>query len=171
MADNSSLTDLRILANYAAQTKQEIFGAEERLKRLKENLRRTLEESIPLLMQELGMTKFVTTDGIVFEIKQEFTAKISEANYKSALEWLDTNGFGDIVRTEMVVPTIRGDRRNIAEVTAMLESFGFTPELKEGVHHSTLKAFIKERIKAGDNIPFDIFGIHPYWQTKVSEQS
>jgi len=35
---------------------------------------------------------------------------------------------------------------------------GYEPQQKEDVHASTLKAWVRERIEAGDEFPMDLFG-------------
>jgi len=41
----------------------------------------------------------------------------------------------------------------------VLQSNGLDPEQKEAVHPSTLKAFVKEQIEKGSEIPSETFGI------------
>jgi hypothetical protein len=42
--------------------------------------------------------------------------------------------------------------------------------VKEGVHASTLKAFVKEQMAAGTAVPFDIFAIQPFVRAKVTKK-
>jgi hypothetical protein len=42
----------------------------------------------------------------------------------------------------------------------ILEGHGLLPEQNTGVHSSTLKAWIKERMEAGDEFPMDLFGAY-----------
>ena len=42
----------------------------------------------------------------------------------------------------------------------ILEGHGLLPEQNTGVHPSTLKAWIKERMEAGDEFPMDLFGAY-----------
>ena len=40
----------------------------------------------------------------------------------------------------------------------MAESRGYCAETKREVHASTLRAFVKERVEAGDEFPMELFG-------------
>ncbi len=42
-------------------------------------------------------------------------------------------------------------------------------DLSENVHHATLAAFLRERVREGSEIPLDLFGARPVFKTKVTK--
>ena len=47
---------------------------------------------------------------------------------------------------------------------------GFDPALDQGVHAQTLKAFLKEQLSKGANIPLELFGARPVWTAKITNK-
>ena len=51
-----------------------------------------------------------------------------------------------------------------------LRAMGLQPSLDQSVHAQTLKAFLKEQLAMGTNIPLDLFGARPVWTAKLSNK-
>lgn len=66
---NEDLSSVGALAKRAKQLEKEIDEIESVLKERKDQQRKLLEESIPAMLQELGMKKFTMADGSTIEIK------------------------------------------------------------------------------------------------------
>jgi len=114
------------------QIQDDIEVLEAQLK-LKREAARHLEESyIPELMDELGLESVTLTDGTKLTVKPFVAAHISKDHEAEAFQWLEDHGYGDIIKERTVV----------------------------NVHPSTLKAWAKERVESGDNIPDDLFGVY-----------
>lgn len=152
------------------RTKQkEVERLEDKLKDAKATLLSIERVDIPDLMSELGVTEIKTADGATLSIKEEVDAKITEANRWAAMDWLAQNGFAGIIKTGVSVAFGKGDHDGaVALADELTEKYG-SVEVKEEVHPSTLKSFVKERLAAGDAIPFDIFGIFPYSKAVIKE--
>ena len=117
--------------------------SEETLKDLKRRVEEYSEELIPSLMFNLGLEEVKTKDGNKVTVEKQYFAKIPEKFKSEAFNWLIQNGMGPVIK-EKVVRT-------------------------EGVHHSTLKAIVKERYENGEDIPEDLFGIFVKNVTKVTK--
>ena len=54
--------------------------------------------------------------------------------------------------------TLEIEDNQAMDFVKLAESQGFPVTQKRDVHPSTLKAFVRERVEAGDDFPMDLFG-------------
>ena len=148
-----------------------VEDAEAALKAAKDRLNRLQLEDVPQLMIEVGVVDFVTDDGYHVTLSEEVKASITNANAPGAHKWLTDNGFGGLIKTFVGVPFAASERDSALALREQLEADKYDPELTERVHPSTLKAFVKERLEAGDEIPFDLFSIHPFNKAKLKRKA
>ena len=151
------------LAELLIELRGNVTRLESELATAKEDMRRVEQEDLPDLMQELGLETFKLKSGEVIEVKNEVECSISEDRRAVAHEWLTSNGFGGLIKTEVVVKFGR-DEHDAA--VACAESVG--GEMIERVHPMTLKSFIKEQMEAGRAIPFDTFAVRPFNKVKIT---
>ena len=151
------------LAELLLQMRNKVQDMEKQLEVAKADLRRVEQEDLPELMQELGLETFKLKTGETIEVKPEIDCGISEERRRAAHDWLTANGFGGLIKTEVVAKFGR-DERDAA--VACAQQIG--GEMIERVHPSTLKSFVKEQMAAGKPVPFDLFGVHPYNKVKVT---
>lgn len=153
------------LAELLLKLRQNVERLETELKAAKEDVRRVEQEDLPDLMQELGLQTFKLATGEVVDVKQDVECGISEERRARAHAWLTENGFGGLIKTEVVARFGR-DQRDAA--VAVAEQIG--GEMIERVHPATLKSFVKEQMEAGRAIPFDLFAIHPFNRVKITSK-
>lgn len=159
------MTDLERIVSLAEELvaqQKEVDEINEKLKSAKAHALRLEREDLPTLMAEVGLSEITLTDGSKVQIKEDLDAKITDKTRNDALRWLLDNGFGGLIKTNVSLAFGRGDHDTAAEVRDRLAQEYDGVELKEDVHHSTLKAFIRERMAAGDSIPMDLFNVYPY---------
>jgi hypothetical protein len=151
------------LAELLLKLRENVERLEGELDTAKKDMRRVEQEDLPDLMQELGLQTFKLTTGETIEIKQDVECGISEDRRARAHGWLTENGFGGLIKTEVVAKFGRDQHE---EAVACAEQIG--GEMVERVHPSTLKSFVKEQMEAGRAIPFDLFAIHPFNRVKIT---
>lgn len=151
------------LAELLLKLRANVERLETDLETAKKDMRRVEQEDLPDLMQELGLQTFKLTTGETIEVKQDVECGISEERRARAHSWLTENGFGGLIKTEVVAKFGRDQRE---EAVACAEQIG--GEMVERVHPSTLKSFVKEQMEAGRAIPFDLFAIHPFNRVKIT---
>lgn len=158
--DVKSLAELcELKQDLEAQVKQ----IEEALSEKKQELRRVTEVDIPDKMAELGMESFTTTSGTRIEVNSFYAANITQEKARDAFKWLRDNGHGAIIKREIVTRFGKGQE---AIADAFVELLGhkhmnkFVARDKESVHPQTLKAFVREQIESGEDIPLDLLGVH-----------
>jgi len=138
---------------------KEIEDIEKNLKDKKKDLDVLSGEIIPTMMSEMGLSQLKLMDGSMIDVKPFYNATITVANRESAFNWLRQNGLGDIIKNEMVVSFGRGEDNKAAEYAELAKSQGLQPAQKLKVEPMTLKALVRQRIEAGQEMPTEIFSI------------
>ena len=161
--DTLNSQNLRSMAEVARAIRDkeaEIESLEKTLKARKEALRKQSEEELPSMMAEIGVNSFELDDGSRVTVKDLYGGHISAANRDAAYQWLRENNFDDIIKNTLSIVFGRGEDQEADRYMKILEGHGLLPEQNTGVHSSTLKAWIKERMEAGDEFPMDLFGAY-----------
>ena len=148
--------------------REKITKQKAQLKKLEEEEFKLENESIPTLLDEIGMKAVTLSSGSKVEIQEVYKAHISEANKEEAFTWLRDNGFDDIIKNDIVCSFGRGQEQDAANLLNKLSESGENPIQKSGVHASTLKAFVKEQIQKGSDIPQDKFGVYVTNKVKIT---
>jgi hypothetical protein len=148
----------------------EIANAEASINKLKEQARILSQIEIPLMMQEMHITKLKLKDGESVEVKPFYSASISPENQEKAFEWLRNNGLGDVIKNDITVTFGRGEDNKAAQYAVLARGQGFEPVQKVGVHAQTLKAVVRERIESGQDMPSDLFKTFAGNQTKITRR-
>jgi len=138
---------------------KEIEDIEENLKKKKKDLDIISGETIPTMMSEMGLSQLKLMDGSQIDVKPFYNATITIANRESAFNWLRKNGLGDIIKNEVVVSFGRGEDNKAAEYAELAKGRGLQPAQKLKVEPMTLKALVRQRIEAGEEMPAEIFSI------------
>lgn len=165
-----SLDDMASLARALVDADAAVEDADQALKNAKERARVLREETIPSAMQELGLEELKLATGQKLSIKQEVYASIPAANKNAAFQWLNDNGFGGLIKIEVDASFGNGEQDAAMALYQELNSRGLTASFDQSVHPQTLKAFLKEQLAQGTNIPLDLFGARPVWTAKLSNK-
>ena len=137
-----------------------IANVEEQLKEYKKELLKLTDEDLPAMLQELGLSSFTLDDGSTVEVKPTYGASIKVDNRPAAFEWLREHGYDDIIKNTVACSFGRGEDDRASAFAAFAEREGYFAEQKTEVHPQTLRAFVKERVEAGDEFPMELFGAY-----------
>ena len=154
--------DINSLANQIKKLRaleNEIQGDEELIKKKKKDLELISGEIIPTLLSEMGLSSLKLADGSSVDVKQNYKASISVANREKAYSWLRSNGLGDIIKNEITVSFGMNEDNKAADYANLALGQGYQPTQTMKVAPMTLKALVRERIEAGNDIPTDIFNV------------
>jgi hypothetical protein len=132
---------------------------EDNLKSAKRGLEEVSGQLLPAALQEYGLSELTMADGSKISVQTVISASISKERQPDAHDWLRDHGHGDLIKNTVSVTFGRGQDDAAKDVVRVLQSNGLDPEQKEAVHPSTLKAFVKEQIEKGSEIPSETFGI------------
>lgn len=163
-----ALKQLSALCAQLRDAERESEDLEAKRKAKDAEARRLAEEDIPALMQELQVSEIKLETGEKIKVSLEVYAQISAENKQAAFEWLEANGHGGLIKTEVSVAFGR-DELEYAKKCAeeISSSTGKSAEIDRSVHASTLKAFLKERISSGKDVPLELFGARPVNTAKI----
>ncbi len=158
--DQGSVKSITKACNEMKQLESEIENDEEVLTNKKKRLRDYVERKVPELMQEAGVNTLVLTDGSKVEVKPFYAAKIPESRTQEAFSWLRDKGYGDLIKNQITASFNRGQDNLASELINVCNEHGFRYVQKEKVEPMTLKAFAKEQVEKGKELPFDLFGVY-----------
>jgi hypothetical protein len=148
----------------------EIQNAEESVAKLKEKAKTLSQFEIPVMMEEMHITKLKLKDGESVEIKKIYGASIPPQHQEAAFTWLRNNGLGDIIKNDITVTFGRGEDNKASEYATLAQGQGFEPVQKIGVHPQTLKAVVRERLESGQEMPSDIIKTYAGNSTKITRR-
>ena len=148
----------------------QIEELEETLKELKKERAILSEDTIPQQMQELGISDTTMADGSRVTIKEGFHCRIPKDKIEEAHTYLRENELGDIIKNQVVTSFGTGEDNMAGDLAGHIQDqYGITPDVKESVHPSTLKATLKKRHEEGLSDPDDLFGIFIRPETKITK--
>lgn len=159
------------LVKQLTQAEKDVAEAQVALKKAQEKLRQLDEFDIPEYMDELALKEFTNVAGIKIEAKSTVYASIGNRK-AAAYAWLIKNKHGGIIKRNV---TVAFNTSQAEDAKALFEELngreglvtaGVKQEMK--VEAASLTAFVRKQLKAGNEVPADIFGIYDKRSTKVT---
>lgn len=159
-----SLNDVRMLAERQRILELELEILEGKTEAKKAELKRVAEEELPDMLNAVGLPSITLADGSIIAISDNTSASITDDNRSAAHKWMREKGFGDLIKNVVSVTFGKGEDHFAVELVQTINKLADNGELKfgtldqkEAVHPSTLKAFVRERLKNGDELPAQTF--------------
>jgi len=158
--DGGVLKTVAELARAIAAKEAQVADLDRQLKEAKKELLKLTDEDLPASMAEMGLASFTLDDGSQIDVKPTYGASILVDNRPKAYEWLRDHGYDDIIKNNVSVSFGRGEDDLANAFKAVAEKEGYVPQQDTSIHAGTLKAFVRERIEAGDEFPMELFGAY-----------
>jgi hypothetical protein len=171
--DASSDSDKKSLAEQVEKLRfleDDIEKVESKLKKLKKDAGVISGEIIPTMMVEMNIKTIKLADGTGVEVKPVYGASIPKetAKKEEAFNWLRNNGLGDLIKNDITVSFGRNEDNKAATYAVLAQGQGFEPVQKLTVSPMTLKALVRERLEAGQEMPSDLFNVFAGSRTKIT---
>jgi hypothetical protein len=147
---------------------KEVSALEDQLKKKKEQELKLSEQDIPNLMQKAGAASIKLTDGTAVEIKPYYGARIPASRTEEAFDWLRENNFADLIKNNVTLTFGRNEDNMAKSLVDDLRNKGHNVKQAEKVEPMTLKAFVREQIEKGKDVPADLFGVYVATRTKLT---
>ncbi len=160
------LSQLAKLAEQQAAVQAKIADLETQLDKAREEFRDVAEHQIPELMDQLGIREFKTATGLRVKVVETIRASIPKDKTSLALAWLRQHGHASLIKRMVAVTFGVGEDDKADELHQRLAG-EFSVEDTAGVHHATLAAFVREKLREGEEIPLDLFGVHRQRVSKI----
>jgi len=167
---NIPLTRVTKLAELQVQLEKNMKDAEAAFEQAKKSYAKVAREDLPELMREVGLESVKLKSGITIELKEDVDVGIAKAMRDEAMAWLTKYGYGGLIKTGVAIAFGRNEEDKAQSLAAsLIEQFGEdNVDVDRNVHHQTLKAFVRERMATGKDIPpFEMFGIRPFTEAKI----
>jgi len=164
---DASLKALSEKSNQLQKLDDAIQEAEQTLGQLKAEYRELSEVDIPSMLSELGLSEITLKDGNKISTSTYYSARISEDKRDEAFQWLNDNGFGDIVKNTVSVSFGREEDDSARKLVDSLEDSGYATAQKKWVEPMTLKAFVREQVEKGSDLPLETFNVYIGQKTRI----
>ena len=154
------------------KVEDDIAAIEEQLKKKKDEHDHISSKVIPELLAEQGLSEIKLADGSKVSVKQEFRATLpkDEVRRDAAYKWLRDQGLGDIIKNNVFVTFGKGEDDKAKSLIDLAVENGYEPSQKSDVAWNTLTALYEERVKAGLDMPSDVFSLWIKDKTKISRK-
>ena len=166
---DNSLKEMADLCAEQVALEKEMEQLQEQLKAKAAAARKLSQEIIPARMSELGLESLTLSDGSAIKIKQLVHASIPVKYREEAFDWLREHGHGDIIKNQVSATFGKGEDTTASNFIDKIEELGYQPQQKVWVEPMTLKAFVREQIDNGSELPTDKFGVFIGAETKISK--
>jgi len=160
--------DIAQSCNKLLETQKKMAAIDEQLKTLKATEATLSGQTIPNLMHKAGLSLIKLKDGSAVEVKPFYAARIPLSKVGEAFTWLRDNGHGDLIKNNVLVTFRRQQDNEAKSLVAELREKGHNVKQAEKVESMTLKAFVREQIQDGKNVPADLFGVYVASKTKIT---
>lgn len=154
-----AMAALRSMIDQAKEKEANIERLSAELRLQQEELRELTWTKIPMLMDEMGLEEIKTPDGIKVKVKEEIEAGISAERRPLAHKWLEENGHSGLIKREISVAFNRDQSEAAAELVTELQGRFAGVSQDSKVHPATLKAWVREMLAKGQELPLDLFGV------------
>ena len=165
--DTGKSQELSELCTRLLELQRQIKKCEDNIKNLRNEERLLSENEIPNLMQQSGISSLKLTDGSSVEVKPFYAAKIPVSKTDEAFDWLSSNGYGDLIKNQVSLTFGKSEDNVANSIVEDLKSKGHNVSQKKKVEPMTLKAFVREQIQSGKNLPMDLFGVYVSNKTTI----
>ena len=166
--DTTAMEDIATACNKLLDIQKEVSALEDQLKKKKEQELKLSEQDIPNLMQKAGAASIKLTDGTAVEIKPYYGARIPAYRTEEAFDWLRENNFADLIKNNVTLTFGRNEDNMAKSIVDDLRNKGHNVKQAEKVEPMTLKAFVREQIEKGKDVPADLFGVYVATRTKLT---
>lgn len=162
-------TVLTELADKQQAAEALIESLEKQLEEAKATLRSVSEKEIPELLAEMKGS-FTLPDGRRIAVDEKIHAGLSKEREFAGHLWLENNGYPNLAKREFIISFDAEDAEWAKQFEQELKNRPkpLNSKTKRSIHHQTLQAWVREKLREGVDIPKDIFGVHVKRTTKIS---
>lgn len=155
-----SLASLMKLAARAEELEATVADLEAALKEQKSALTFIKTQQLPDAMVEAGVTKLTSASGAELKLSDFVTGSLPKEPEKrnAALAQLVKEGGTDLIKNNVVVAFTRSQHNAAAALADDLRKMGHTAEMISDVNHMQLTAFVREKLRNGEEVAYEKLG-------------
>lgn len=156
----SRLVEELAAAEYAV-AKLEVLLSEK-----KQVLNELRTKKVPDAMLQANQMAFTVALGNYAEVSVEIVDFVSGSLPKGdeargiAIDWLEQHDGKDLIKDELTIVFQKSEHNMALDLLHRLKEEGFTCSFGSNVHHSTLQAWARERLRHGEELDPDVLGLY-----------
>ncbi len=139
--------------NRLLAVRQRINSAEANLAGLKKEEDTLAHSVLPSLLDEAHVKDMTLDNNLRLIRKEDVYASIAKDRLVAAANWLQSHGYGAIVKSLIAVQFEKGDTKLAIETRKALSTAGISYQESFSIHPQTLRAFVREAIEQGRPLP------------------
>ena len=164
---DDGIQSISVLAETQLDLEGQMEEKENELKVLKEKHRRISQDLLPEALMEAGVSEFKLKDGTKVSTLTYYSARITPDSREEAFGWLRDNNFADLIKNTVSVSFGRDEDETAKILLDELSGQGLNTAQKEWVEPMTLKAFVREQVEKGIDLPYEAFNIYIGQRSKI----
>ncbi len=168
--NEDKLAQLGRMALEQQEHETEVARLETELKAAKKALAAIAEQSLPTLMEEVGIREFKTSTGLQITVSRKLYYSITKEKKAAALAWVNENGGADLMRRVFAVYFTKDEEQEAAafERECKERETPLTYQRQQTIEPSTLKKFLTDLLQEGDDVPLELFGAFHRKRAEIS---
>lgn len=167
--DTGSIESLLKLAEELVALEIQVNDLQLLLKQLTGRSNELKTQILPDKMAEVGLSEFVTPVGNRIKIEDFIAGSLPKDPQKriKAIATLEAMGGDGIIRNELLLTFGKSQHNEAMALADDLRHRGFAAEVTSGVHPQTYLAFVRERLRNGEEVDAEALGVFVGRKTKV----
>jgi sulfur transfer complex TusBCD TusB component (DsrH family) len=156
-----TLKEISRIATSAVHMERMIQIGEEELDKLRKQLNEMRFDLLPGLMLEAGLSSFRLTDNSTVRVEDYIQGSLPKdpIQRSAAIIVLEQAGGEALIKNDVVASFERKQHNAALALAQDLQAKGLDVHVEQDVHHSTLKAFVREKLKRGEQLEYEKLGI------------
>jgi sulfur transfer complex TusBCD TusB component (DsrH family) len=156
-----TLKEISRLATSAVHLERMVQMGEEELDKLRKQLNELRFDLIPNLMLEAGLASFKLTDNSTVSVDDYVQGSLPKARPErdAAIIVLEQAGGEALIRNQVIADFEKKEHNEAIAIAQELQARGLHVRVQQDVHHSTLQAFVREKLKRGEQLAWEKLGI------------
>lgn len=166
----SALASLLALATETLELEKEAEAIGELLKAKNSRLNILKTLTIPEAMAEVGLTEFKTPEGNQIKVDDFVAGSLpkDEAKRLKAVALLESIGGEALIKNQLTADFGKSQHNEALELRARLEQEGYEVVIKSDVHAGSLAAFVREKLRAGEECDYETLGLFVGRKAKIT---
>ena len=122
-------------------------------------------------MYDMNLSTLKLKDGSEVSVGKKFHAAAYADKKAEAIQWLRSNGLGDIVKNEITVKFGLNEDNKAEQYASLARGQGYEPDRKIAVHAGTLRTTLRDYHQKGGSIPAELFTTFEGNQTEIKTKN
>ena len=139
------------------------------LQTAKEDLNQIRDKDLPDLMKAARCKLYLDDEGRKLELKDELTMKLPKIRHTEILEKLREWGQGGIITNVLSCELTKGQDNLAGDLMGHASKLGLEMTKAEAVSTATVKALIRTKLRAGEEVDLPFFGAFNVTRAKITQ--